>query len=248
MQNRKLKLTAEVMGMVFPVGVVTISTYSGERKTEVDRFCPECGEKPIYVGYRCPKCGSEYGHWSKLKAYIRGTLEPYVKNRLIPKTKNYVPEAKLYKMQRTGFAERYSVITKEPHPLVPEDDNTAMNLMKLAIVVETMGWVLIVKWDEAYQQNIALLSTSPSSDLVLQEIIPENLAVRKGVTTIKVDLDKATEQDIEGARMLLNNIPEASEQVFIVDDYRTQGLEEPEQTESPQVLELSAILAKVAGV
>ena len=247
MQNRKLKLTAEVMGMVFPIGVVTISTYSGERKTEVDRFCPECGEKPTYIGYRCPKCEQEFGHWSKLKAYIRGTMELYVKERIIPKTKNYVPEAKLFKMQNTAFADKYSVITKEPHPLVPEDENTAMNLMKLAIVVETMGWVLIVKWSEAYQQNVALLSTSPSNDLVLQEIIPENLAVRKGVTTIKVDIGNATEQDIEGAKMLLNNIPEATEQVFIVEDYRTQGLKEPEKTESPKVLELSAILAKATG-
>ena len=243
MQNRKLKLTAEVMGMVFPIGVVTISTYSQERKTEVDRFCPECGEKPDWVGYRCSKCSEEYSHWSRLKAYIKGTLKPFVMERLIPKTKGYVPEAHLFKMDRAEFGSRYSVITKAPHPLVPEDENTAVNLSKLAIAVQRMGFVIVVRWDEAYQQNIGLLDVSMSNDLVIQEIIPENLAVRKGVTTIKVD-PETSDEDVEGAKMLLGNIPLASEETFIVSDYRTQGLEEPAKVESPKVMELSAILAK----
>jgi len=244
MQNRKLKLTAEVMGMKFPIGVVTISTYSQERKTEVDRYCPECGERPVYVGYRCPKCGREYSHWSKLKAYIKGTLKPFVMERLIPRTKGYVPEARLFKMERREFAERYSVITKTPHPLVPEDENTAVNLSKLAIAVQRMGFVIIVRWNEAYQQNIGLLDVSMSNDLVIQEIIPENLAVRKGVTTIKVDPEAASEEDVQGAKMLLGNIPLATEETFIVSDYRTQGLAEPAKVESPKVMELSMILAK----
>ena len=244
MQNRKVRLVAHLMGMTMPIGVVSIATYSQERKAEPDRYCPEDGEKPDWIGYRCPKCSTEYSHWSRLKAYIKGTMTPFVMERLIPETKGYVPDVELFRMERQQFASKYSAITKDPHPIVPEDNNTATNLMKLAIAVQRMSQVIIFRWKETYTENIGLLGVSMSNDLVLQEIIPENLAVRKGVTTIKVDPDKATAEDVEGAKMLLNNIPLATEETFLVHDYRTNGLVEPVKTEQPEVLELAAILAR----
>jgi hypothetical protein len=77
---------------------------------------------------------------------------------------------------------------------------------------------------------------------VLKELIPLNLAdIRE---TMKADLSNITDKDIAEAEAFIKQLPQATEDLLYVHDYRLQGLEEVPKA-SPKVIELEEILTKM---
>lgn len=60
-----------------------------------------------------------------------------------------------------------------------------------------------------------------------------------------MDMEAVTEKDIVEAQQLIKSIPEATEELLSVSDYRTIGVET--KVETPKVKELKEILATVTA-
>ncbi len=244
-RRRTLRLVATVGGFSTVLGELLITRFAKMRETwkeGTELLCPECGVKPDWVGYRCPKCGKTYPSWSGLRRVHRGTGEPFVKPRLTKPKEKVMAQA--YIMPMTEFSERYADATLTEYGVVVKDENSAMNLMKLVVAVERLGQVVILKFNDTYEQRIALLTMSASNRVVLREIIPLNLL--EAEETLRVDMSRITERDVEEAQALLKMLPKATEETLKVEDYRTIGVVEAEErVKPPKVQELAEILARV---
>lgn len=76
--------------------------------------------------------------------------------------------------------------------------------------------------------------------VVLTELIPDNL-IEFSEEVLKVNKADVTQAQVEEAKAFLSMIPEATDSVFTVSDYRTKGIDET--MSSPKVVELQAIVA-----
>jgi len=249
MQNRILLVQVQFAGMTMALGEFKITNfvkkYDYTKVTE--NVCPECNIKPeTQKQYRCSKCGTEYSSWRKLKRVLKGTTDVVEQPRLVEEKEKAV--ATIYKMDALEFAKRYSDATKEDKGIVPVDTNSVQNLMNLVVAVSRFGQVIVLKWNETRQQNVALLGLSPSNRVILKEIVPRPLAQIQ--SSMVVDLENVTEEQITLARQLIENIPEVTDEVMTITDYRTTGMDmdaiEDVQPEAVQSLQEVLIAMKAA--
>jgi len=252
MRHRKIRLVATVFGMTSPIGVVKVGTLAKIREADTYRACPQCGrkvredKKEVDVVehsqlYQCP-CGFKVGWWGGLLQKVRATGQLVEKVRLTePKE---IPDAPLYKIPADRFRERVAA-SIEDNAVIPQDATSAKNLMKLIIVTSMLGYVIVTKFCDTYEQRVAALTLNPDSTIVLRELIPDNLCELSD-EIMKADKSQVTPQEIEEAKAFLGLIPEAPDSVFTVNDHRTIGLEE--KAVSAKVLELEAIVASKGRV
>jgi hypothetical protein len=193
--------------------------------------------KPKWQGrYEC-ECGATYTHWSQLKRVLPNGKE-VVKPKLI---QGEDVEAEVYVMDKAKFSE-YSDATLTEYGLTVDDSNSANNLKKLIIALNNLNKVVILHFLDTYEERVAVLTLSLSNRIVLKELIPLNLADIRD--TMKADLANITEKDIAEAEAFIKQLPQATEDLLYVHDYRLQGLEEVPRV-SPKVIELETILSKM---
>lgn len=246
MQNRKISVVISVGGMTMPLGTFKIVSYAGEyRYTDATTLvCPKCEQKPDkQEQYYCPRCEEYYSSWYALKRVSKATGEEVPKPVL--HTSKDPPQATIYQMDVSAFQQKYSDATKSEKGIEPQDAMSTQNLQNLLVAVERLNKVIVLKWNEKYQENVAILRLSPSDRVVLQEVIPRPIAQIKSSMT--VNTENVTEQQIAMAQQLISQIPEVSDEVMTISDYRTYGLSDEALEEEPtaQVQDLSNILAQM---
>jgi len=249
-----------------PIATLKIKRFANMLKPKTQLVCPKCGNKPKweakYVCICCPYCGkpmekhivdekgtiqykcpehgwqepSTYTNWQQLKRITLDGRE-IKKERLV--TGEEV-EAQVYVMPIEKFSQ-YADATLDEYGIVVDDPTSALNLKKMLVALQKLNKVIILRFNDTYEQRICLLTVNLSGRVVLKEIIPINLADIK--ETMRIDLTNITEKDIQEAQALLSQLPEATEEILKVSDYRTIGIEAPKT--SPKVIQLEQILAKV---
>jgi len=246
MQNRNLLVNVEFAGMTMPLGefkiVSFVKKYDYTRATV--NVCPKCNIKPeTQKQYKCTECGTEYSSWRSLKRVIKGTTDLVEQPRLVAEKEKAV--ATIYKMPLEEYQKRYSDATKEDKGIVPVDANSVQNLMNLIVAVERFNYVIVLKWNETRQQNIALLMLSPSNRVILKEIVP--MPIAQIASSMVVDMESITEQQIALAKKLIDNLPDITDEVMTITDYRTTGidLEAIAEAQPEKVQDLQAILAQM---
>lgn len=243
MAKRKLSLRAKAFGFETVIAKVNIAKLADEVRADgatTDLVCPNCNQKPEYVGgYTC-SCGAKYGHWTQLKRVLKGTFSALVQKRLSEGQETF---ADLYKMKVKDFAEHVDA-TRSENGVTVTDEASAKNLYKLLVATKKLSVVIVVFWNDTYEQKIALLTTSISGRVILKEIVPKNLAILR--ETLKVDESKIGEKDVQEAEAFLNQIPDATHEQFNVTDYRSELVvpEKIKKQSEEKVQELEAILAK----
>lgn len=247
MRKRKLILEAAIGGMTMALGEVRIQNFATmyEYTKATHNVCPKCGgDAKWYAPYKCEECDETFTHHSKLRKLVTDTGEDMTKPRLLqPKE---TAKATIYKMEAVAFAEKYADATMSEAGITADDDTAQTNIIKLVVAVERLGQVIVLRWPDTNEWRVALLTVSSSNRIILREIIPANLLTAR--ETMRVDMSLVTEQGITEAQALLGMIPEATDETFVVNDFRTTGLgteaaEAP--TPTPKVQELSAILAQI---
>lgn len=241
MRTRKVKLILELMGFRMPLGELKVTKFADIRKQETELICPECGKKPTWKGEYSCECGRAYSHFSKLKTILKATKEALVKPKLTQSEE--VTEAKVSIMSLDEFSE-YCDATADEYGIVVGDQTSGINLKKLLIATKLLNKVIVLKFNDTYEQRIAILTTSVSNRVILKEIIPLNLADIKDTMTI--NLSDVSQEELAGAKALIAQIPHAEEQDLTVDDYRTLGLEKP-TTISSKVMQLEEVLARITA-
>jgi hypothetical protein len=242
MRPRKLKLVAQLGGMPLAWGEVKVQNFSRMRESDTTLVCPECGEKPKFSGgYHCEICDKDYNHWTKLRRILTATHEIIERDRLIDKGE--IPKAHIFVMDSKEFADRYADATMNEYGIVTNDPTTAKNIRNLVIAVDRLGKVVIVRFNDTYEERIALLTRNESNRVILREIIPLNLALIQ--ETMRINMESVTDKEVEEASQIVKMIQEADQETFIVSDYRTKGLEEA-TVETAEVLDFEEILAKVS--
>jgi len=250
MVKQILHLRTSAFGFQTVIAKVRISKLAEEVRGDyqyTDLVCPKCNQLPGKEGreiYKC-SCGFEASSWQKLKRLIKGTFKEVVKARLESGDKETY--ADMYKMRLEEFA-RFVDATKEEHGVLVDDEPSARNLFKLLVgakfPIAGQKWVIIIFWKDTYEERIALLTTSISGTIILKEIIPRNLALLR--ETLRVDEKNVSEQDMEQAKALLMQVPEAKEEMFDVKDYRKEIAEQflKEEEYGQNIQDLNAILEK----
>lgn len=224
------------------LGVVTVQKFAHVREADTTLICPSCGEKPSWKGgYEC-SCGEKYGHWSALKRIVTATHEIIEKVKLT--VKDETVQATVLVLKAVEYANRYADATLDEHGLTTNDPTTAQNIKKLLVAVDRLGFVIIIRFNDTYEERICLLTTSLSNRVVLREVIPLNLADIS--ETLRIQMDDVTEKDLNEAQQLVKMLKEADEETFRVSDYRIKGLKEVAEP-TAKVLDFQEILAKVQG-
>jgi hypothetical protein len=221
-----------------PLATVVVQKFADMMKPETDLVCRSCGEKPVWEGlYKCI-CGKTYGHWSQLKRVVKGTNEEIVQTKLVEGEGPVKADA--YVMDLSEFA-KYVDATSAEYGVVTKDQASAANLKKLLIAMRNLGKVILIRFNDTYEQRVAILTTSISNRIILKEIIPLNLAEIK--ETMRVSLENVTPQEVNEAERFVKMLPPATEDLLSVNDYRTKGIG---KKVSPRVLELEQIIAQVS--
>lgn len=265
MRPRTLKIVVSLGGMRMPVATVSIKKFADVLEQKTDLVCPNCGKKPEWHGGYdctcCPICGkpmekgvvddkgtvdykcaedgfqdpSHFNHWSQLKRVL-----PDGSELLKPKlTTGEDVEAEAYIMDISEFMTHVDATLNE-YGVIVKDDTSARNLRKLLIAIRNLGKVILLHYNDTYEERVAILTTSISNRIILKELIPLNIAdIRE---TMKIDLTNLTEKDVQEAEVFIKQLPHAEESLLYVHDYRILGIETPKV--SPKVLELEAILSK----
>jgi len=223
------------------VGEIKVATIAKRKELSdyTDLVCPSCGATPSWKGgYDC-SCGQHYSHWSKLKRVWKETVEAVVMAKL--KTEKGATPAQLYRMDKEKFLQ-YVDAALEDYGVVPLDEASARNIKKLIIAIEKFKQVVILKFNDTYEERIAVLTRSLSDRIILREIQPANLV--EVVETLRMSLDGITEQDIQQTEQFIQTIAVADEETLKAHDYRAKFAPVEAQA-TAKVLELEQILAKV---
>jgi len=248
-----------------PVATLSIKKFADVLQAETKLVCPRCGNEPKWVGGYvcecCPKCGkplekvvvdekgttnykcpedgwqepSFFKHWSQLKRTLPDGKE-LVKPKL---TTGEEVEAEAYIMDISEFS-KYADATQTEYGVIVKDSTSAQNLKKMLIAMEKLGKVVLLHFNDTYEERICILTTSISKRIILKELIPLNLADIE--ETMKISFEGVTDKDIAESEAFIKQLPKAEESFLYVHDFRTLGIE-PLKV-SPKVLELEAIIEK----
>ena len=239
MKPRTIKLSVSVMGMArMPIATVVIQKFADQHdwKKSTALICPECGKKPKYhSGYEC-ECGFKGATWQSLKRVLKATKEAIVKPRLIQPKEDVL--ADLFCMSIEEFS-KYIDATRAEYGVTVTDETSARNLKKLIIATEKLGKVILLRYNDTYEKVVGILTLSMSNRVIIKDIIPLNLLEAK--ETVRVNIAEVKPEELAEAEAFVKMLPEAEEEQFNVDDYRTLGLEEKPISE--KVLELEAIIS-----
>ena len=267
MRPRKLKISVTLGGMRMPIATVTIKNFAKLLEAKTELVCPKCGEKPTWIGgYSCKccaKCGkpltpiiiddkgtinykceqdgyqdpSYYKTWQDLKRILPDGTE-LTKDRLNPEGEEVQADA--FIMDIPEFS-KFADATLNEYGVIVRDETSARNLKKLLIAMHNLGKVIILHFNDTYEERVCILTTSISNRIILKELIPLNLADIQ--ETMKVTFEGLTDKDMAEAETFIKQLPKAEEDILYVHDYRLKGIEVPKV--SPKVLELEAILTKM---
>jgi hypothetical protein len=227
-----------MMGMKMPVATVVIQKFADMMKPEIDLLCPNCNSKPTWHGFYECACGATFNHWSKLKRVIASTGEEVKQVKLLEGEGPVTASA--YVMGLDEFA-KYVDATSSEYGVVTKDQASAANLRKLLIAMRNLNKVILIRFNDTYEERVCVLTTSISNRIILREIIPLNLAEIKD--TMKVSLENVTPQEVSEAEQFVKMLPQATEDLLNVSDYRTKGVE---KKPSPRVMELEQIIAQIS--
>jgi hypothetical protein len=249
-----------------PIATVTIKNFAKLLEAKTELVCPKCNRKPTWIGgYTCTccsKCGkpmeavvvdekgtiqykcsedgwqepSYYKTWQSLKRILPDGTE-LKKEKL---TGEGDVEADAYIMDLPEFS-KYADATMTEYGVLVRDSTSALNLKKLLIAMHNLGKVIILHFNDTYEERVCILTTSISNRIILKELIPLNLADIQ--ETMKVSFEGLTDKDIAEAETFIKQLPKATEDILYVHDYRLKGIEVPQV--SPKVLELEQILTKM---
>jgi hypothetical protein len=252
-------------GFKMPIASVTIKNFAKLLEAKTELACPKCGEKPAWIGgysctccsicgkpmeavpvdekgainYKCPEHGwqdpSYYKTWQSLKRILADGTE-VTKEKLIGEGD---VEADAYIMDVPEFS-KYADATLSEYGVIVRDETSARNLRKLLIAMHNLGKVIILHFNDTYEERVCILTTSISNRIILKELMPLNLADIQ--ETMKVSFEGITDKDIQEAETFIKQLPHATEDLLYVHDYRIKGIETPKV--SPKVLELEAIMSK----
>lgn len=211
------------------------------RSKNTERICPDCGSVPQWSGhYTCP-CGKTYNHWSKLKHILKATKEAIVMRKLTAEGQDVVAEAHV--MPLDEFESLCVDATDQELGITVNDSTSAENLKKLLVASKLLNVVILLRFNDTYEQRICVLTTNITGRVILKDIIPLNLLDLE--ETMKVNLKEITPQQLEEAKQFVKMLPKATEDFLKVDDYRTIGLEEGEEEVSAKVIQLEEVLKKL---
>jgi len=266
MRPRKLKINVSLGGMRMPIATVTIKNFAKLLEAKTELVCPKCGKKPTWIGgytctccskcgkpleavpqgekgtinYKCPDDGwvepSYYKTWQSLKRILPDGTE-VTKEKL---TGEGDVEADAYIMDLMEFS-KYADATMSEYGVIVRDETSARNLKKLLIAMHNLGKVIILHFNDTYEERVCILTTSISNRIILKELIPLNLADIQ--ETMKVSFEGITDKDIAEAETFIKQLPKAEEDILYVHDYRLKGIEVPKV--SPKVIELEQILTQM---
>jgi len=245
LKARKLVLQAVVMGFSANIATIKIGNPAKERALSdyTDLLCPQDKKKPHYETshYRCD-CGFSTTTWQGLARVLKGTTTPFEMPTLT-KGNGEVEIAKIFKMTLAAFAKISDYVDAKDaeHPVTAEDEGSIVNLYKLIVAQTETGHVIILKWNDTKEEIIALLTTTLSGKIVVRKIIPPNLVIVG--ESLMLDQSKMTKQDIEEAKLFLKQIPDATDEVLTVTDYRMKQFE-VHQPEESKVTAIGAIMEK----
>jgi hypothetical protein len=267
MRPRKLKINVSLGGMRMPIATVTIKNFAKLLEAKTELVCPKCGKKPTWIGgytctccskcgkpmeavpvdekgtinYKCPDDGwqspSYFKTWQDLKRILPDGTE-LTKERLNPEGEEVQADA--FIMDIPEFS-KFADATLNEYGVIVRDETSARNLKKLLIAMHNLGKVILLHFNDTYEERVCILTTSISNRIILKELIPQNLADIQ--ETMKVSLD-VTDKEIAEAEAFIKQLPHAEEDLLYVHDYRIKGIETPKV--SPKVLELEAIMSKQA--
>lgn len=241
MKARKIKLCVSLLGMQrMPLATITVGSFATERdwKKGTTLVCPDCGEKPKYIGshYDCG-CSFTCKTWQGLKRIVKATKEAIVKPRLLEPKEEVL--ADLSTMTIEEFSQYVDATRQDLGVRHVADEKSAKNLKKLVIATEKLGQVILVRYNDTYEQVIAILTLSLSGRVILKDIIPMNLV--EAQETLTVNVAEVTPQELAEAERLVNMLPKAKPEDLKVEDYRTRIAEELPPSE--KVMELETIIA-----
>jgi len=241
MRPRTLKLVVEMGLGPISVAEAKITNFCkvAEVKDFVDRVCPICGKKPQWhpSSYTC--CGQSFSTWQALREVVKGTSQALVKAVLLKKGEPAL--ARLWRMSRENF-KQYADATLAEYGLTVKDSQSASNMRKLLIAVEKLSQVIILTWNEEYEQKIALLGVTESSRIVVREIVPLNMGQME--ETLRATMDGVTEKEIQEAQQFVKTLPEATGETLTAHDWRAEVIPQIQTPETTKVQDLEAILAK----
>ncbi len=238
MRPRKIKVSIQLSGFTMPIGELKISKFADMRKADTSLVCPECGEKPAWTGgYKC-ECGKAFNHWSRLKRILKATGEAITKKRFLEKGQDVVAMA--YVMDLVEFS-KYVDATSAEYGVICNDSTSALNVKKLLVATKMLNVVILLNFNDTYEQIICVLTTSISGRVILKELIPMNLVDIK--ETMRVNLSDVTPEELAQAKQFVAQLPHAEEEMLTVNDYRCIGLEAGVVSE--KVLQLEEVLARL---
>jgi hypothetical protein len=165
LRKRQIRFVAKVFGMTMPIGIVKVSILAWTKKADTERKCPQCSkplrgdDKKAAVGtvvehsqeYACP-CGFHGSWYGLFPDYVKATGEKIERPRIGPAPKE-ICEAMIYKYPAERFRERISA-TAEDDAIIPADETTARNLIKLICANETLGYVIVAKVLDTYEERL----------------------------------------------------------------------------------------------
>lgn len=237
--KKKLKLYVTLNGFNTLIGEVKISKFAKERKPAFERTCPACSKAPKWTsGYTC-ECGATYNHWNKLNMVSGGKAV----------TKPRLPDAgdvTIYIVDENDF--NAIDATANEYGLAVTDSNTAKNLKKLLTASRLLGKVLVLKWNDTFDQRVGILTTTSSLRVIIKEIVPLNLLEEKETLKIDFNIDDKDLQDAEAFVKMIGKSDENIETILTVTDYRTTGFAEAETAVEPipKVKSLEELMASNA--
>lgn len=148
-------------------------------------------------------------------------------------------KAYMYRLSQSEF-ERKLIATKAEKGVLPEDAATARNLKKMLVASLKLGQIAVLRWNDTYEEVVGTLSLNVDHTVILRELIPDNL-LEVSDAVLKVDMKEVSDKEVAEATQLINMLPQADDSTFIVNDYRTLGLE-THARKSLKVMELESIL------
>jgi len=265
MRPRRIKMAVSVMGFTTPIAEASITSFAklAEVKDYIDRVCPVCATIPKWEGrYVCQNCKENllkvaresnlplteseaedkatYTHWSKLRECVKGTTREIKRLALRQKGEDIL--AKIYRMPLEKFR-HFADATVSEYGLTVKDSTSGKNIKKLLIAVRKLGQVIILTWNDEYEQRIALLTISESDRIVIREIMPLNLGEIE--ETLRVSLTDVSEAEVTEAEQFIKTLPEATEETLKVQDWRTETIPQVVSTEKAKVQDLEQILATI---